>query len=156
MSANLSQEQISELITNIESADEENDWFSDGDTSDSELEGESFTKIIREKLVSKFCSTPVNTIDSNTLSSQVSTSQISSEPISSIQNNISNNDRFCFTTSPEISITSDLDLIDIDNLPIFFNDNGDIQPLLSTERNDIDNHQNISNIFNAPMDIHES
>jgi len=62
MSANLSQEQISELITNIESADEESD---------------SFMKIIREKLASKLCSTPVNTINSNTLSSQVSTSQIS-------------------------------------------------------------------------------
>jgi len=156
MSTNLSQEQISELITNIESADEESDWLSDGDTSDSELESESFTKIIREKLVSKLCSTQVNTIDSNTLSSQVSTSQISPEPISCIHNNISNDDPSCFTTFPEISISFDLDLIDIDNLPIFFNDNGDIQPLLSTERNDIDNHQNISNIFNAPMNVDES
>ncbi|KAL4113798.1 hypothetical protein QTP88_017371 [Uroleucon formosanum] len=66
----LLQVQISELITNIESADVESDWFSNGDTSDSELESESFTKIIREKLVSKLCSTPVNTVDSNTLSSQ--------------------------------------------------------------------------------------
>jgi hypothetical protein len=41
-------------------------------------------------------------------------------------------------------------------LPIFFNDNGHIQPLLSTDRNDIDNHQNISNIFNGPMDVDEN
>jgi hypothetical protein len=74
MSTNLSREQISELITNVESADEESDWFSDGDTSDSELESDSFMKIIRKKLASKLCSTSVNIIDSNTLSSQVSIS----------------------------------------------------------------------------------
>lgn len=156
MSANLSQEQIFELITNIESADEESDCLSDDDTSDSELESDNFRKIIREKLVSKLCNSPINTIDSNTLSSQVCTSQISSEQISIIQNNISNDDPYCFTTSPEISISSDLDVIDIDNLPIFFNDNGDIQPLLLTARNDIDNHQNISNISNVSMDVDES
>ena len=50
--SSLSQDQINELITNAESEDDEDGWSWDGDTSDSELEGDSLVKTIREKLVS--------------------------------------------------------------------------------------------------------
>jgi len=84
--SSLSQDQINELITNAESEDDEDGWSWDGDTSDSELEGDSLVKTIREKLVSKLCSTPVNT--SRNLYSPVP----SSKPTSSIQY-ISNDDQ---------------------------------------------------------------
>lgn len=97
--SSLSKDQINELIINAESEDDENDWFSDGGTSDSELESDSFENSIREKLVSKLCSTPVST--SNTLSSQVT----SSELISNIQNiSYDDNDMYCLANSPNISI----------------------------------------------------
>lgn len=126
--SSLSRDQINELITNAESEDEEDDvWSWDGDTSDSELEDDSLVKTIREKLVSKLCSTPVNT--SMNLSSQFPTSNISND----------DQDMYCFASSPEISINSDIDFIDIENLPIF-----------------IDNDVNISNISNGLMDVDES
>lgn len=98
------------------------------------MESDNLVKTVREKLASKLCSTPVN------ISKNLSSHLTSSEPISSIQN-ISNDDQdmYCFASSPEISIHSDLDFIDIENLPIF-----------------IDNDVNISNISNAHMDVDES
>jgi len=62
--SSLSRDQINELITNGESKDEVDVWSCYGDTSDSELEGDRLVETIREKLVSKLCSTPVNTFQS--------------------------------------------------------------------------------------------
>lgn len=137
-------DQITEIITNDESADEPSDYY---DSSSDESDCEDLAQEIRKKLVSKL----TKNNRSSTIVSSNSVSDVSFTPknvldkqkcdeiIDNSDNTLGfgNNDcpdrddPYSYSSSPEISI-SNLNSFDIENMAVVFDDNYVVYPHTST------------------------
>lgn len=93
------------------------------------------------------------------VSSHISKSDFFLSPITNVPNISTDDDPYRFTSSVDISICSDLDLnlLDIENMPVFFDDNVVSQtPIEGFQNNNCINNQIISSSANAQMDVDES
>lgn len=126
-------DQISEIMTNYES-DEESNFESDDSSSGMESDGEDLVNEIRKKLVSKLSQNNVSSSfesANKSLSGEIVTStNITDQKESNVfsDTNFTNNcsysdDPYSYSSSPNISIQNlDLNSFDIQNMPIFFDD----------------------------------
>jgi len=156
-------DQIAEIITNDESADE----LSDFDSSSDESDGEDLAQVIRKQLVSKITnnnisSTTVSNSDVSSTLKNVSNKKPSNDRVDNTLdlgfNNCSNpDDPYLYLSSPEISISNDLNLnsFDIENMEIIFDDNYYVDfPLTSTPNTNTNKITTLnSNSNNCSFDI---
>jgi len=140
-------DQIAEIITNDESADEPSDYY---DSSSYESDCEDLAQEIRKQLVSKL----TKNNESSTIVSSNSVSDVSFTPKNVLDKQKCNeiiynsdntlgfgyndcpdrDDPYSYSSSPEISISNDIDLnsFDIENMAVVFDNNYVVNPHTST------------------------
>jgi len=155
-------EQIAEIMTNDESADE----LSDFDSFSDESYCEDLAQEIRKQLVSKL----TKNNGSSTIVSSNSVSDVSFTPTNVLDKKQSNDvvdntlglgyndcsnpeDPYLYSSSPEISISDDIDLnsFDIENMEVVFDDNFVVYPHTSTQNTNTSESTVVNN--NCSFDI---